>query len=186
MSASPTDAKDTPPGGITKIIGIGQTLRGDDAAGIAAVSLWQKTFPASAGQPHIIVELIELPGIGLLNLLEGVNKAILVDAVCGDAEPGTVYTIAENQLESFELGTMSAHGWGISETLSLARELTPAEVPEELILIGIEAGQMEMGEGLSQQVEQALPRVASLIEQLISGISGPIQDQSVSSRTSPK
>jgi hypothetical protein len=80
MSASPTDAKDTPPGGITKIIGIGQTLRGDDAAGIAAVSLWQKTFPASAGQPHIIVELIELPGIGLLNLLERSTPSLKISS----------------------------------------------------------------------------------------------------------
>ncbi len=30
--------------GIIKIIGIGQSLRGDDAAGLAAVRLWQETL----------------------------------------------------------------------------------------------------------------------------------------------
>jgi hydrogenase maturation protease len=185
MIAVSSDARDNPPG-ITKIIGIGQTLRGDDAVGFAAVSLWQKTFQTSAGQSDIIVELAELPGIGLLSLLEGASKAILVDAVRSGAEPGTIYTIPANQLDSFELGARSAHGWGVAETLSLGRELDLAELPAELILVGIEAGQTGMGEDLSPQVKLALPRVATLIEQIVSGEAGSVYHQSRSSRTSPK
>lgn len=185
MIALSSDARDNPPG-IIKIIGIGQTLRGDDAAGPAAVSLWQKTFQTSAGRSHIIVELAELPGIGLLSLLEGTSKAILVDAVRSGAEPGTIHTIPANQLDSFELGARSAHGWGVAETLSLGRELNLAEMPAELTLVGIEAGQTGMGEDLSPQVKLALPRVATLIEQIVSGEAGSVYHQSRSSRTSPK
>lgn len=171
---------------ITKIIGIGQTLRGDDAVGPAAVSLWKKIFPASANQPDIIVELTELPGISLLNKLEGAHRAILVDAVCSAAEPGTIHTLTEDQLESFDLGASSAHGWGVAETLALGRELKPVELPTELFLIGIEADQMEMGKGLSQDVEMALPRVADLIEQIVRRKIGSITNQSGFPRTSPK
>jgi len=185
MSVTSPDARDTFPG-ITKIIGIGQSLRGDDAAGPAAVSLWQKAFQSTASRPDIIVELADLPGIGLLNLLAGASKAVLVDAVQSDAEPGTIHTLTEDHLASFELGDRSAHGWGIAETLSLGRALNLAEMPAELTLIGIEAAQLEIGAGLSPEVELALPRVASLIELIVSGAAGSGSHQSGSTLTSPK
>jgi hydrogenase maturation protease len=137
--------------GTFKIIGIGQSLRGDDAAGLAAVNLWNETYP----------------GIGLLSLMEGARAAILVDAVRSGAKPGTVHVLSENQIASFTAGSGSAHGWGVAETLSLGRKLMPSSLPHKLILIGIEAGQINLGETLSPEVESALPEVAQLIEQYI-------------------
>jgi hydrogenase maturation protease len=171
MSASSTDARENTLG-ITKIIGIGQSLRGDDAAGLAAVSLWQKTYPATAGRTDISVALADLLGIGLLSLLAEASKVVLIDALQSDAEPGTIHILTEDRLDSFQISAKSAHGWGIAETLSLGRALKLTEMPLELTLIGIEAVQMEIGAGLSPQVELALPRVASLIEQIVSGKAG--------------
>jgi hydrogenase maturation protease len=153
--------------GTIKIIGIGQSLRGDDAAGLAAVNLWYETYQAKVSRPNVQTELTELPGIGLLSLLEGVRVAILVDAVHSDAIAGTVHVLTENQLESFKDGSGSAHGWGVAETLSLGRKLMPSALPEKLILIGIEAGQLNLGEALSPKVDLALPEVTRLIEQYI-------------------
>jgi len=153
--------------GIIKIIGIGQSLRGDDAAGLAAVDLWHETYQAKVSRPNVQMELAELPGIGLLGLLEGANVAILVDAVHSDAKAGTVRVLTENQLESFKDGSGSSHGWGVAETLSLGRKLMLSALPGKLILIGIEAGQLTLGETLSPDVESALPEVARLIEQYI-------------------
>lgn len=160
-------ARDEYPGTI-KIIGIGQSLRGDDAAGLAAVNLWYETYQVKVSRPNIQMELVELPGIGLLGLLEGVRAAILVDAVHSGAKAGMVHSLAENQLEAFTGGSGSAHGWGVAETLLLGRTVTPSALPEKLILIGIEAGQLNLGEMLSQEVKSALPEVARLIEQYIS------------------
>jgi hydrogenase maturation protease len=151
-----------------KIIGIGQSLRGDDGAGLAAVNLWYKNYQARISRPNIQLELAELPGIELLSLLEGARVAILVDAVHSDSKAGTVHVLTENQLESFKDGAGSAHGWGVAETLSLGRKLLPSAFPVKLILIGIEAGQLHLGETLSPQVEAELPEVARLIEQYIS------------------
>jgi hydrogenase maturation protease len=155
------------PGSI-KIIGIGQSLRGDDAAGLAAVNLWHETYQAKIHRPDVQMELVELPGIGLLNLLEGSRVTILVDAVHSDAKAGTVHVLTENQLEAFKDGSGSAHGWGVAETLSLGRKLIPSTLPGKLILIGIEAGQLNLGESLSPEVKSALPEVVRLIEQYIS------------------
>jgi hydrogenase maturation protease len=167
MNGSIDGAGENFPGAI-KIIGIGQSLRGDDAVGLSAVRLWVDTFHADSLPQGVQVELAELPGIGLLNLLQGVHYAVLVDAVHSGAMPGTIHRLTEVQLESFTDGSGSAHGWGVAETLSLGRQLEPTNLPPDLILIGIEAGQLCLGEALSPDVASSLPEVARLIEQYVS------------------
>ena len=165
MMISNNDVRDEPPG-IIKIIGIGQSLRGDDAAGLAAVRLWQETYQGETQRSDIQVELAELPGIGLLNLLEGSRIAILVDAVRSEATPGTIHLLSGDQLEAFTGGTSSAHGWGVAETLALVQKLMPLIIPKKLLLVGIEASDISLGESLSPAVERALPMAALIIEML--------------------
>jgi hydrogenase maturation protease len=153
--------------GLIKIIGLGQSLRGDDAAGLAAVRLWNATYQSKIERPGVVMELAELPGIGLLNLIEDARFAILVDAVHSAAKVGTVHTLTEDQLGAFTAGSGSAHGWGVAETLSIGRKLMPSAIPGRLILIGIEVGQLNLGEMLSPEVEAVLPQAAQLIEQHI-------------------
>ena len=162
-----TDGASSEDSGTIKIIGIGQSLRGDDAAGLVAVRLWQERHQANIERQNLQVELTELPVIGLLNLLEGTRTVILVDAVHSNAKAGTIHLLSEDQLESFSNGSGSAHGWGVAETLSLGRKLMPSTMPEVLLLIGIEAGDLTLGESLSPDVEKALPEVVHLIEQLV-------------------
>lgn len=115
------------------------------------------------------MELAELPGMGLLNLLEGCRFAILVDAVQSGAKAGTIHILHGKQLESFQAGATSAHGWGVAETLELGQQLMPAAMPSKLVVIGIEAGSFSLGGSLTPEVEAALPEVAQLIEQLLEG-----------------
>jgi hydrogenase maturation protease len=155
--------------GIIKIIGMGQSLRGDDAVGLEAVRFWQEAYPGQNKRADLQVELAELPGIGLLNLIEGARIAILVDAVRSGAEPGTIHLLLKEQLEAFENNSGSAHGWGVAETLRLGEKLLPVTIPQKIILIGIEAADFTLGSPLSPLVKQALPEVARLIEQILSG-----------------
>jgi hydrogenase maturation protease len=153
--------------GIIQVIGIGQSLRGDDAAGLEAVRLWLETCQSMHGHSNVQVELAETPGIDLLNLLEGSNYAILVDAVHSGSQPGTIHELTEDQLASFSDGSGSAHGWGVAETLSLGRQLLTSSMPAKLVLIGIEAGQLGLGGALSPEVRSSLPKVTRLIEQYV-------------------
>ncbi len=160
------DAREASPG-IIKLIGIGQSLRGDDGAGLAAVRLWQITYPDKILPFYLQVELAELPGIGLLSLLEGASFAILLDAVSSGATPGTIYLLDESHLETFSQSAGTAHGWGVAETLALGRQLMPNSLPRQIKIIGIEAGQLNPGEGLSPAVEAAIPEVCKLINRLL-------------------
>ena len=149
------------------VLGIGQSLRGDDAAGLEAVRLWQKQYPQCTGSVH--VALSELPGLGLLDLLEGMDAAILVDAVQGSDAAGTLYRIGLDDLDSFAPGSGSAHGWGIAETLQLGRTLYPSLAGCRITLIGIAARSLDMGAGLSPEVEKALAGAAQRIEEELQG-----------------
>jgi hydrogenase maturation protease len=172
--------------GIIKIIGIGQSLRGDDAAGLEAVRLWQKKYCSNQERPYIQVELIELPGIELLNSLEGASLVILVDAVVSQAKPGTVHLLSPDQLEAFQSGAGSAHGWGVAETISLGQQLIPSRMPKKLLVIGIETANLSVGASLSSEVTMALADAAQLIEQLVKTAHMADQEPSSSPRISPK
>ena len=152
------------------VIGTGQSLRGDDAAGLEAVRRWQADFPQTAGR--VRVELCELPGLGLLDLLEGRQAAILVDAMHAAGHPGKLLRLAPDDLAVFAAGAASAHGWGVAETLSIGRRLYPALAKCRVTLIGIAGGQFEMGAGLSQGVQAALEQAAGMIEREVQALLG--------------
>lgn len=163
----PDDGTGYPDTGTIVVIGMGQSLRGDDGAGLATVRLWQTTYQEKSVRPAVKVELSELPGIDLLNLLEGCRFAILVDAVRSGAASGTIHQLTEDKLKLFSEGSESAHGWGVAETLALGRKTVADKLPGKIILIGIEAGQINLGDSLSPAVEQSLSEAARLIEQYV-------------------
>jgi len=150
------------------VIGIGQSLRGDDAAGLEAVRQWMEKFSETANRPEVRIEASELPGLALLDVFNDVNIAILVDAVQSSAKPGTIHRLNENELSTFTSDAKSAHGWGVAETLQLRSQLTDGEA--NIRIIGIEAGQTELGAGLSKAVEDAMPEVCAAIEQEINSL----------------
>lgn len=148
------------------VVGTGQSFRGDDGAGLAALETWRNSYP-SAQDPRIRIELTELPGLALLDLLADSRSAIIVDALKSSSSPGTIRLLNLDELAAFSKGSGSAHGWGVAETLNLGRQLEPEKLPDRLSVIAIEAGELELGPGLSRDVENALPRAARLIEEQV-------------------
>ena len=151
-----------------KVIGTGQSLRGDDAAGLEAVKLWQVRHPESAAR--VQVELSELPGLGLLDLLEGVEAAIIVDAVQDTTSVGNVLCLGMDELAGFIPGSGSAHGWGVAETLQLGKAVAPALEKCRITLIGIVGKDFRMGTGLSPEVRKALARAVEMLESEIQSL----------------
>jgi hydrogenase maturation protease len=152
---------------VTKVavIGIGQSLRGDDAAGLEAIRQWRKTFPETANRPEVQIEANELPGLALIDALNNVDAAILIDALQSSAKPGAIHRLSEEDLTSFTSGSKSAHGWGAAETLRMRSQLTDTKI--NIRIIGIEAEQMELGKGLSKAVKEAMPKICEAIEEEI-------------------
>lgn len=146
------------------VIGIGQSFRGDDAVGLEAVRQWEEKFPETANRLEVRVEASELPGLSLLDMLDDIDTAILVDAVQSSATLGTIHRLSENELAAFTSDSKSAHGWGVAETLNL-RHLTSDNHSPTIRLIGIEIEQTDLGSGLSETVKKKIPNVCEAIQQ---------------------
>lgn len=148
------------------VLGLGQSQRGDDMAGLEAVRLWEKMFPSTASHPQVRVEYAETPGLTLLALLEGANVAILVDAIQSGSPPGTVRILTEEEIPAFLGGANSAHGWGPTETLAIGRR-SGLDLPSQVIIVGLEAKQVEVGAKMSTEVQAGLILAAQEIERLV-------------------
>jgi hydrogenase maturation protease len=143
------------------ILGIGQPLRGDDAVGLEVVRLWKEKYSQSL--KSVRVEVSELPGMELLDLLEGAHSAIMVDAIRSTAPPGTLVRLGSDDLHAFTADKKSAHGWGLAETLRLGYFLYPAMARINLTLIGVVGVVFSLGAGFSPQVLASLDPAVELI-----------------------
>ncbi|MEZ0394944.1 MAG: hydrogenase maturation protease [Anaerolineales bacterium] len=146
------------------VIGIGQSLRGDDGAGLEAVRRWQEKYPQTARR--VRVEAAGLPGLGLLDLTAGARAAVIVDAVRADSlPPGRVLRLSPDEAAAFAPGSGSAHGWGAAEALALSRALDPSPTACQIRLVGIVGATFALGAGLSPEVRAALDEAAAAIEE---------------------
>jgi len=147
------------------VIGIGQNLRSDDGAGLAAVDTWRRAYPANAQHPRLQIVTAALPGLALLDMFAGFHTAVIVDAMKSGRQPGALQILTEDDLLAFSPASGTAHGWGLAETIKLGRKLGLEELPERITLIGIEIGSVSPGEGMCAEVRAALPKAAQLIEE---------------------
>jgi hydrogenase maturation protease len=136
------------------IIGCGNPDRGDDAAGLlVARRLRELGIPASEHTGE---------ALALLELWQGAEEVLLIDAVVSGAAPGTVTVWDLNDApRSAGVGPGSTHGFGIAEALTLARALDL--LPPRLRIYGIEGRQFELGSPPDGAVAAAAERLAQRI-----------------------
>ena len=134
------------------VIGVGNELRGDDAAGLeAARRVRESELPAS-----VTVHLHEGEAVGLLELWDGADAAVLVDTVQSGAPPGTIHRLdaSHGPLPS-RVRRSSSHTIGLAEAIELARAL--GTLPSgEILVYGVEGRQFETGTRMSAEVGEAL------------------------------
>jgi hydrogenase maturation protease len=142
------------------ILGAGNELRGDDAAGLEVIRLIR-----SGSVPTGLV-VREHPGdpLGLLEAWAGCSAAVIVDAMDrAGAEPGTVLRLdaSGTRLAVGGLGCSSTHAAGIGEAIELARTLQ--RLPPRVIVYGVQGARFDVGVGLSAAVATALPALADAV-----------------------
>jgi len=139
-----------------RVIGVG-TRHGDDAVGLEVAA-------ALAGgplDPRIEVLQCAQPATALLDALESVAAAVIVDATRCGLTPGTVHEPSRAALGM--PGSCSSHGFGVAETLALAEAL--GRLPEQLAIVGVEAQRLE-GDTLSPAVAGSVAPAAERVHAL--------------------
>ncbi|MFH0848115.1 MAG: hydrogenase maturation protease [archaeon] len=111
------------------------------------------------------VELVEAtPGISLAQLLAGVDKVILVDALMGGSTPGTVRKLRVHELLEEQINVRLVHDTGVTEAVRLAFDSKKGQLPEEILVIGVEISTKVGEEGeLSSDMKAAIPEAVRLV-----------------------
>lgn len=138
------------------VVGLGSPDRGDDAVGPAVAA-----DVAALGLAGVEVVTHEDP-TALVDLWSDRDLAVVVDAVCSGAPPGSV-TVLETGGDARPLpesawagtGRGGTHAFGLAAAVELSRALH--RLPPRVVVVGVEAAAFEHGEPLSPPVTEALP-----------------------------
>lgn len=144
------------------ILGLGNPLQGDDGIG-CRVAQELVGASVSADLPDD-VEVMDggTPGIGLVNLLEGRERVIIVDAAEMGRAPGEVvrFSLQDAALQ-VPAGQLSLHGSGVADALALGRALN-LTLPE-IVVYGVQPARVGWGTCLSASVAAAVPQVVEAV-----------------------
>jgi hydrogenase maturation protease len=144
----------------TLVLGLGNPLLTDDSVGLRVV---QQLKPLLAGRGDIEVEEDYWGGLRLMERLVGFDRAIIVDAICTGAAPGTVHTLSVDSIPTQH--SASGHDVNLPTALDLGRQ-TGAYLPanENILLVGIEAEDViTFSEDCTPQVQAAIPRAVETV-----------------------
>jgi hydrogenase maturation protease len=144
----------------TLVLALGNPLRGDDGVGAAVLNALPALPPGVTGMDG------GTPGLGLVLSLQGYDRAIILDAAEMGEMPGTWRRFTSDCLripDSDLRGTL--HDAGLAEALLLGEAL--GTLPPEIIIFGIQPGEVGWSPGLTPAVAAAIPGLCEAIMGLL-------------------
>ena len=119
----------------TLVLGLGNPLLTDDGVGLRVVEALR---PRLAGRPGVEVDEEYCGGLRLMERLVGYDRAVLIDAICSGAEPGTVHVLTADGLAGRHCA--SAHDVDLPTALALGRQCgAPLPATENVRIVAVEA-----------------------------------------------
>jgi hydrogenase maturation protease len=145
----------------------------DEGIGVRVVEELLKRFRFSED-----VEVLDggTSGIELLSYFTGKDHLIIVDAVKSGHAPGTVVRMEGEDVPATFMVRISPHQLGISDVLAAAR-LT-GELPQQMVLFGMEPKHLETGLDLSEDVRKSLPKLVNVVIEQIRDFGYPVESLS--------
>lgn len=139
------------------VMAVGNILRMDDGFADAVLKqLAEMDLPEG-------VELFDAgtSAIDLMEVFNGRDKLVVIDAVRGGQMPGTLFRFSPQEVEAGALPMNSLHQVGLLETLKLG-ELVGCK-PRETVVIGCQPEVTDLGIGLSEAVRAQITRACQLV-----------------------
>ena len=142
------------------IVGVGNTLMGDDGVGVAAVEALAHTRAARRAR------LIDagLAFSEVLCDLQPTDPLIVIDAVRGPGGPGSVYRLGLEDLRADEAGltpALSLHEVSVLPALLL--EALSGRDFADVTIFGVEPERVAWGQGLSPTVAGAMDKLVRAV-----------------------
>jgi hydrogenase maturation protease len=150
-----------------RILGIGSPF-GDDKLGWDVITKLRRCLQESGLIQRLPAYQLSLttcdrPGSSLLELMQGAELVVLIDAVSSGGPVGTLLRLQGEQIEAAE-GLLSSHGFGVASALALAKALNA--LPARVVLWGMEVGpipETAADAPMRPEVEQAMPRLVAAV-----------------------
>jgi hydrogenase maturation protease len=134
------------------ILGVGNPLAGDDGVGVRAIEALAATSDLPEGIRLLDVGVL---GMDILAWTRPDEPVVILDAVHGPGDPGTLYRFALDEIEAPAEPPLSVHELGIADVLHAARLMGR---PLRGTLVGVEPARLQaFTAGLSPPVAAALP-----------------------------
>ena len=141
------------------VLGVGNLLLSDEGVGVhVAQRMMTMDMP-----PEVRVVEGGTDGFGLVNVITEADRMILIDAVKGGGQPGSIYRFEIEDCPPYpDIFKTSVHQISILEVINLSSFI--GSTPRTTI-IGIEPASLEMGMELSPVVAAKVPRVIQMIKE---------------------
>lgn len=139
------------------ILGVGNLLLSDEGVGVhVANELMKMDMPS-----NVLVVEGGTDGFRLLNVIIEADRLIVIDAVKGGAEPGTIYRFDIREIGNVPSGFQTSfHQIGILDVIKISGLI--GKTPYTTV-IGIEPKTLEMGMDLSPEIKEKVPRIIELV-----------------------
>ena len=140
------------------IVGVGNLLLQDEGVGIHVIQALKK-----GSLPQFdCVELID-GGTALPPLPKNLDKLIIIDAAQGGGEPGIIYRLSPEEIDTGDVPIISPHQLSLRESLRLME--LENEKPKKVIIFGVEPKTIDWGLELSPELKEKMPQLIGLVLQ---------------------
>ncbi len=144
-------------GGPPLVIGVGNRHRRDDAVGLEVAEMAEKSLRG-------LVRVVSFDGesTGLLDLWTGAGLVVLVDALPSHGIPGKIHRFEGDLTPLLSVQpTSSTHGLSVGEVWRLGASL--GQLPDRLVVFGVEGAEFTPGVGLSPAVARSVDYLAAAV-----------------------
>jgi len=141
------------------VVGVGNVLRGDDGVGPKLVA--ELKFKNSTVEYLIVTDLFSL-----IDIVPQYRRVMIIDAVRMQALPGTVKLFSPQDAILQANSRTSTHGFGLAELIKLLAALA---IATDLKIIGIQVGDIEFGQELSQSLQERWEEIVTQVARMVSG-----------------
>ena len=139
------------------VLGIGNTILSDEAAGVRAVEALEQAYRVPAN-----VQVIDggTSGMEMIEDLSNLDFLIVIDVVKTGAAPGTVVKIAGDQIPVFFRSKLSPHQIGLPDVLASLELLDT--MPKEIVVLGVEPISLELGMEMTPTIASKIPQLLEM------------------------
>ncbi len=149
----------------TLVLGLGNPILTDDGIGPHVA----RELEGKLDQQEVTVMETSVAGLGLLDLLVGYDRAIIIDAIqTVDGKAGQIYRLDPDVFAATR-HTASPHDVNFATALELGNRLGMA-LPKQILIFAIEVlDASTFGEECTPEVKRAIPVCAKMVIQQIRG-----------------